>query len=46
MVSSMNNNPIIFDGWDLFESKDILSVKPSVYLGLSNFEESINKEKS
>jgi len=41
MVSSMQTNPIIFDGWNLFEGKDILSVKPAVYMGLSNIITSI-----
>ena len=41
MVSSMQTNPIIFDGWNLFEGKDILSVKSSVYVGLSNIITSI-----
>ena len=36
MVQEMENKPIVFDGWNLFDGKDILSVKPSVYLGLSN----------
>ena len=36
MVLDMENKPIVFDGWNLFDGKDILSVKPSVYLGLSN----------
>jgi len=42
MVNSMNKKPIIFDGWNLFNSKDVLNSRPSVYLGLSNFEESIS----
>lgn len=41
MVSNMKEKPIIFDGWDLFQEKEILSVKPSIYLGLSNILSSI-----
>tara|TARA_B110000046_G_scaffold65207_1_gene72681 strand:- start:123 stop:1871 length:1749 start_codon:yes stop_codon:yes gene_type:complete len=41
MVSNMKEKPIIFDGWDLFQDKEILSVKPSIYLGLSNILSSI-----
>lgn len=36
LISAMATKPIIFDGWNLFNGKEILSVKPSVYLGLSN----------
>ena len=43
MVSSMKEKPIIFDGWNLFSDKEILSVKPSVYIGLSNILSSIDK---
>ena len=43
MVSLMNENPIIFDGWDTFYHEDIISIRPSVYLGLSYISESISK---
>lgn len=42
MVSFMNENPIIFDGWDTFFHEDIISIRPSVYLGLSYISESIS----
>jgi len=35
MLNSLNKNPIIFDGWNLFDWKEIISVKESTYLGLS-----------
>lgn len=41
MVRSMNSEPIIFDGWNLFRGEDIVSVKPCAYLGLSYFKSSI-----
>jgi UDP-N-acetyl-D-mannosaminuronate dehydrogenase len=43
MISLMNENPIIFDGWDTFYHEDIISIRPSVYLGLSYISESITK---
>lgn len=42
MVRNMNDNPIIYDGWGLFRDEDILSVKPSVYMGLSYVRSTIN----
>jgi UDP-N-acetyl-D-mannosaminuronate dehydrogenase len=42
MVMRMNKNPIIFDGWNLFRHEDVISVKPSTYLGLSFSQTSIN----
>ena len=35
MLNSMNKNPIIFDGWNLFNLKEVISIKESTYLGLS-----------
>ena len=35
MLNSLNKNPIIFDGWNLFSWKEIISIKESTYLGLS-----------
>jgi UDP-N-acetyl-D-mannosaminuronic acid dehydrogenase len=35
MVRSMNETPIIYDGWNLFRPDDIISSKPAVYMGLS-----------
>ena len=43
MVRSMNDNPIIFDGWNLFHHHDILSSRPSIYIGLSDIKDSITK---
>jgi len=43
MVRSMKENPIIFDGWNLFHYHDIISSRPSVYIGLSDIKESITK---
>jgi len=45
MVRSMKENPIIFDGWNLFHHHDILSSRPSLYIGLSDIKESISKQK-
>lgn len=36
MVLAMNEKPIIFDGWNLFRAKDIINIKPSVYMGISH----------
>ena len=41
MVRSMNNSPIIYDGWNLFRPDDIIASKPSIYIGLSFFKSSI-----
>jgi UDP-N-acetyl-D-mannosaminuronic acid dehydrogenase len=41
MIRSMNDFPIVFDGWNTFHSEDILSAKPSIYIGLSHLETSI-----
>ena len=41
MIRSMNELPIVFDGWNTFYSEDILAVKPSIYIGLSHIETSI-----
>ena len=41
MVRNMNENPIIFDGWNLFRKDEILSAKPCVYMGLSITKSSI-----
>ena len=35
MVRSMNETPIIYDGWNLFRPDDIISSRPAVYMGLS-----------
>lgn len=43
MTRSMNEFPVIFDGWNLFRSEDILSAKPSVFIGLSYTKSSIEK---
>lgn len=42
MVRSMNENPIIYDGWNLFREDDILATKPCLYMGLSFKKSSIN----
>lgn len=42
MVRSMNPQPIVFDGWNLFHKQDILKAAPSVYMGLSLTESSID----
>lgn len=41
MIRSMRDFPIVFDGWNTFHSEDILSAKPSIYIGLSHLETSI-----
>ena len=43
MVLSMNYKPIIFDGWHMFRHSDIISVKESIYMGLSYSKSSIKK---
>ena len=35
MVRTMNENPIVYDGWNLFRDEDILSARPCTYMGLS-----------
>jgi nucleotide sugar dehydrogenase len=35
MVRSMNQHPIIYDGWNAFRSDEIISVRPSTYMNLS-----------
>jgi nucleotide sugar dehydrogenase len=35
MVRSMNQHPIVYDGWNLFRADDILSAKPCTYMGIS-----------
>lgn len=40
-VRSMNENPIVYDAWNLFRSDDVLRVRPAVYMGLSFFRSSI-----
>ena len=41
MLDSMNNNPIIYDGWNLFRPADILTIRPCTYMGLSFVKSSI-----
>ena len=41
MMESMNHNPIVYDGWNLFRYKDVLEVRPSLYMGLSYTKSSI-----
>jgi UDP-N-acetyl-D-mannosaminuronate dehydrogenase len=42
MVRSMNQFPIIYDGWNAFRSDDIVSVRPSIFMNLSMTKTSIN----
>ena len=35
MLRQMSDKPIIFDGWNLFRWEEVISVKPSTYIGLS-----------
>jgi UDP-N-acetyl-D-mannosaminuronic acid dehydrogenase len=42
MIRSMSDNPIVFDGWGLFRDEDIVSVKPSIYMGLSYVRSTVN----
>ncbi len=35
MVRSMNEKPIIYDGWHLFRYQEILHAAPSTYMGIS-----------
>lgn len=41
MVRSMNQHPIIYDGWNAFRSDDIISVRPGTYMNLSLIKTSI-----
>ena len=41
MIREMNNNPIIYDGWNLFRQEDILATKKCTYMGLSFIESTI-----
>ncbi|MGB0431813.1 MAG: nucleotide sugar dehydrogenase [Bacteroidia bacterium] len=43
MVRSMNESPIILDGWNIFHDEDILNAKPSIYMSLSHSVKSIDK---
>jgi UDP-N-acetyl-D-mannosaminuronic acid dehydrogenase len=42
MVRSMNQLPIIYDGWSLFRDDDITSVRPAKYMGISHIKSSIH----
>jgi UDP-N-acetyl-D-mannosaminuronic acid dehydrogenase len=44
MVRAMNENPIVFDGWDLFRWEDIIAIRPCSFLGLSFVKSSITEE--
>lgn len=35
LINTMRINPIILDGWNLFRATDIISIRPSLYLDLS-----------
>lgn len=41
MLTAMAVNPIVFDGWNLFRYEDVISVRPSTYIGLSFTKSSI-----
>ncbi len=41
MVRSMNELPIVFDGWNAFHEEDVLNARPGVYMSLSHFSSSI-----
>lgn len=43
MVRSMNENPVIYDGWHLFRYQDILQTAPCVYMGISFIQSSVKK---
>lgn len=45
MVRAMNDNPIIFDGWNIFRYEDIISTRPCTYLGLSFIKTSIQRSR-
>ena len=34
-LQNMNDNPIIFDAWNLFRADDIISSRPSMYINMS-----------
>jgi UDP-N-acetyl-D-mannosaminuronic acid dehydrogenase len=41
-VRAMNDFPIVFDGWNLFNSHDVISIRACSYLGLSTFHTTID----
>ncbi|HLT71724.1 MAG TPA: nucleotide sugar dehydrogenase [Cyclobacteriaceae bacterium] len=41
MVRAMRDKPVILDAWNMFKKEDILHARPSVYMGLSFTESSI-----
>jgi len=43
MVRAMRDRPVILDGWNMFNKEDILNSRPSVYMGLSFTESSVDR---
>jgi UDP-N-acetyl-D-mannosaminuronic acid dehydrogenase len=41
MVRSLNENPLIYDGWGLFRYKEFLNTRPCIFAGLSFYKSSI-----
>ncbi len=41
MTRKLNNNPIIYDGWNLFRKAEVLSARPASYIGLSFIESTV-----
>lgn len=41
LINMMNELPIIYDGWNLFDKETILNVRPCTYMGLSFSKSSI-----
>jgi UDP-N-acetyl-D-mannosaminuronic acid dehydrogenase len=41
MVRSMAANPVVFDGWNLFDENEIIRSAPAAYLGLSHIKTSV-----
>lgn len=43
-VRNLRPNPVIFDGWHLFRSDDVLSARPCIYLGMGVRRSSVMSE--
>ncbi|MCK9480990.1 MAG: nucleotide sugar dehydrogenase [Bacteroidia bacterium] len=43
MTRKLNENPIVYDGWNIIRKAEVLSTRPATYIGLSYRESSIRK---
>jgi UDP-N-acetyl-D-mannosaminuronic acid dehydrogenase len=44
MTRSMNEKPIVYDGWNLFRFEDVLSARPCTFMGLSFVRSSLENQ--